>query len=73
MRIASVALNSAVSVAKSLAMPASMSQRSPVSQARAADSVRRREASSRVAISASLIWIDWCSQIGLPKVLRTCA
>ena len=31
MRIASVALNMAVSVAKSLAMPASMSQRRPVS------------------------------------------
>ncbi len=26
----------------------------------------------RVAMSASFSWIAWCSQIGLPKVLRIC-
>ena len=36
----------------------------------AASSVSRRAARARVAISPSLSWIAWCSQIGLPKVLR---
>ncbi|MNC92550.1 hypothetical protein D3C83_90000 [compost metagenome] len=32
----------------------------------------KNAASSRVAISPSLSWIAWCSQIGLPKVCRCC-
>ena len=61
-----------VSEANSLAIPASMSERSPASFIRAARCVSRRAASTWVAMSASLNWIAWCSAIGLPKVRRSC-
>src|SRR3989304_6461909 len=69
MRIASSEFSDAASVATSLAMPASLSQRRPWSYAVAAASVRWRAASRRVAMSASLIWIAWGSQIGFPEGL----
>ena len=62
-----------VSEANSFAMPASRSERSPASFMRAALSVSSRAASTLVAMSASLNWIAWCSAIGLPNVLRSCA
>ena len=70
MRMASIESSRAVSLAKSLAMPASTSQRSPAALRSAALRVSRRAASSLVAMSASLSWMAWCSAIGLPKVSR---
>ena len=35
--------------------------------------VSKRAARARVTISPSLSWMAWCSQIGLPKVWRSCA
>ncbi len=67
----SVAFSSAASEQNSLAMPASMSQRSPRSYFAAACSISNRAASARVAMSPSLSWMAWCSQMGLPKVLRS--
>ncbi len=54
-------------------MPASTSARSPSCFSFAACSVRSRAACSFVAMSASFCWIAWCSAIGFPKVLRSCA
>src|SRR6476469_5347553 len=59
------------SEANSFAIPASRSERSPASFRRAARRVSSRAASTWVAMSASLNWIAWCSEIGLPKVLRS--
>ena len=54
-------------------MPASTSHRSPACFRSAADTVSKRAASSRVAMSASFNWIAWCSAIGRPIVSRCCA
>src|SRR6188472_740369 len=69
MRIDSVLFSSAASEAKYLAMPASMSQRSPRSKACAASSVSSRAARARVAISPIFSAIAWCSMIGLHAVV----
>jgi hypothetical protein len=70
MRMASVAFSKAASEAKSLAIPASTSARSPRSSFSAAERVSSRAASSRVAMSASLDWIAWCLAMGTPNVSR---
>src|SRR3954471_23786218 len=56
-----------VSEARSLAIPASRSERSPASFIRAALRVTRRAASSLVAMSASLNWIAWWAAIGFAE------
>ena len=71
--MASVASSRAVSLANSLAIPASTSQRNPAILRSAALRVSSRAASSRVAMSASFSWMAWCSAMGLPKVLRSWA
>src|ERR1700744_3531573 len=71
MRKASSTFSLPVSEARSFAMPASRSERSPASFIRAALRVTRRAASRRVAMSASLNWIAWCWAIGLPNVFRS--
>ena len=66
----SVAISSAVSEQKSLAMPASTSARSPASNFSAAFVTSSLAASSLVAMSASLNWMAWCLAMGTPKVSR---
>src|SRR5436189_58326 len=61
----------AAAEATSFAIPASRSERSPASFIRAAFRVRRRAASNRVPISASLKVIAWCWAIGFPKAFRS--
>ena len=73
MRIASCEQKTPASEPASLAIAASRSQRSPRSNLRAALSISRLAPSTCVTMSASLSWIAWCSQIGLPKALRSCA
>ena len=68
--MASMLSSSAVSLANSLAMPASTSQRRPCARRSAALRVSSRAASSRVAMSASFSWIAWCSPMTLPMVSR---
>ena len=53
-------------------MPASTSARSPRSNFSAADRTSSFDASSFVAMSASLNWIAWCLLIGTPNVSRSC-
>ena len=68
--MASSATSWQVSEAKSFAIPAARSVRSPRSFMAAAWRVRRRAASILVAMSASFSWMAWCSQIGFPNVVR---
>ena len=71
MRSASSTTSLQISVAKSLAIPASTSDRSPASFLRAAESMSRRAASILVPISASLNWIAWCLAIWRPNACRS--
>src|SRR5256885_1953454 len=71
MRIDSVVSSNAVSEQNSFAIPASTSARSPRSNFSAADRTSSFDASSLVAMSASLNWIAWCLLIGTPNVSRS--
>src|ERR1700754_1669129 len=66
MRKASSTFSLPVSEARSFAMPASRSERSPASFRRAALRVTRRAASRRGAMSASLDEIAWWWGVGVP-------
>ena len=70
--MASVATSKAASLQNSFAMPASTSARSPASNFSAALFTSSRDASTFVAMSASLNWIAWCLAMGTPKVSRSC-
>ena len=63
----------AASLAKSLAIAASVVWRLPWSASQAARYVRSAAASSSVFESASIHWMAWNSAMGLPNCLRSLA
>src|SRR5207237_10447535 len=61
----------AISLAKSLAMAASMLKRAPVSCFQAALRINRRAASISVDMSASMKWMAWNCEMRWPKAMRS--